>query len=308
MADVFISYAREDQARAADVARAFAAAGVTAFWDNEIPPGQTWADYIEGKLNQSRVLVVLWSEHSTKSQWVREEARMARNVGKLIPVMLDQSQPPFGFGEVQSADLRAWNGDPAQPEWQRFVRVVQERIAASGGAQPHVPLGAQTGAPQSPPQPQQAWAAPPAAASAWSSTSSAPQAHAPGTQLSPIGYVQKCLRLYADGKGRARRAEYGWLVVAMFVLGVVTGILDLLLWGVDPYTGAANAYLLTIAAALALLAPCIAAASRRAHDIGQSGWLAVLTIIPYIGFLAVLALIFIPGQAGPNQHGADPKS
>ena len=78
MTDVFISYAREDSAQAERIARGLEAAGLSAFWDNEIPPGQTWADYIETKLNQCAVAVVLWSEHSTKSQWVREEARMGQ--------------------------------------------------------------------------------------------------------------------------------------------------------------------------------------------------------------------------------------
>jgi len=110
MADVFISYSREDRPRAEQVARGLAALGLEAFWDTEIPPGQTWADYIEGKLSQCKAVVVLWSEHSTKSQWVREEARMGRDKSKLIPAMLDGTPPPFGFGEVQAANLSTWRG------------------------------------------------------------------------------------------------------------------------------------------------------------------------------------------------------
>ncbi|MBP6690322.1 MAG: toll/interleukin-1 receptor domain-containing protein, partial [Hyphomonadaceae bacterium] len=81
MADVFLSYGREDTARAEQVAKGLEAAGLDVFWDNEIPPGTTWADYIESKLTQCKALIVLWSEHSTKSQWVREEARMGRDKG-----------------------------------------------------------------------------------------------------------------------------------------------------------------------------------------------------------------------------------
>jgi len=124
MADVFLSYAREDSARAQQIAEALQSAGIEVFWDSEIPPGQTWADYIEQKLTQSKALIVLWSEHSTKSQWVREEARMGRDKGVLIPVMIDASSPPFGFGEVQSANLADWNGAPDHPQWRRFVDAV----------------------------------------------------------------------------------------------------------------------------------------------------------------------------------------
>lgn len=141
MADVFISYAREDNARAEQVARALEAQGLEVFWDSEIPPGQTWADYIESKLTSCRAVVVLWSEHSTRSQWVREEARMGRDKGKLIPAMLDGSPAPFGFGEVQAANLSTWNGEPDHPEWARTLGAVQAAVA---GAPP---------SPAPPPQP-----------------------------------------------------------------------------------------------------------------------------------------------------------
>jgi hypothetical protein len=163
MADVFLSYAREDSARAQQVAQGLQNAGLDVFWDSEIPPGQTWADYIEQKLTQCKALIVLWSEHSTKSQWVREEARMGRDKGVLIPVMMDASQPPFGFGEVQSANLASWNGETDHPGWRRFIDAVTQFTKAE-------------------PRPaQQAMAAPPrAAASAPPSVAPAPNAKSKG--------------------------------------------------------------------------------------------------------------------------------
>ncbi len=131
MADVFLSYAREDRVRAEQLAHGLEANGIDVFWDNEIPPGQTWADYIETKLTQCKALIVLWSEHSTKSQWVREEARMGRDKGVLIPVMIDASTPPFGFGEVQAANLASWNGETDNPNWRRFVDAVSSFTQAA---------------------------------------------------------------------------------------------------------------------------------------------------------------------------------
>ncbi|MGE0828576.1 MAG: toll/interleukin-1 receptor domain-containing protein [Hyphomonadaceae bacterium] len=115
MADLFISYSREDKERAAQVARGMEAAGFDVFWDTEIPPGQTWADFIEQKLTSCAAVIVLWSQHSTKSQWVREEARMGRERGKLIPASLDDSAPPFGFGVVLAADISTWRGQQDAP-------------------------------------------------------------------------------------------------------------------------------------------------------------------------------------------------
>ena len=125
MAEVFLSYAREDAAKAQQVAGALNAAGIEVFWDNEVPPGTTWADYIEQKLTQCKALIVLWSEHSTKSQWVREEARLGRDKGVLIPAMIDASPAPFGFGEVQGANLADWNGDVEHPVWRRLVEAIR---------------------------------------------------------------------------------------------------------------------------------------------------------------------------------------
>ncbi|MEZ5994804.1 MAG: toll/interleukin-1 receptor domain-containing protein [Hyphomonadaceae bacterium] len=151
MADVFLSYAREDTARAQQVANGLQAAGIDVFWDNEIPPGTTWADYIEQKLTQCKALIVLWSEHSTKSQWVREEARMGRDKGVLIPVMIDNSQPPFGFGEVQAANLSTWNGEAENPNWRRFIDAVANHARAEARPAP---------APQPAAAPAQAWSQP----------------------------------------------------------------------------------------------------------------------------------------------------
>lgn len=152
MADIFLSYAREDKARAEQVAKGLAAAGLEVFWDSEIPPGQTWADYIEEKLTHCKALIVLWSEHSTKSQWVREEARMGRDKGVLIPVMIDGAQAPFGFGEVQAANLASWAGEEGHPDWTRFVAAVRSITNAPARPRP---------APQpSAPRQQPAYAAP----------------------------------------------------------------------------------------------------------------------------------------------------
>ncbi len=92
-----------------------------------------------------------------------------------------------------------------------------------------------------------------------------------------------------------------------FVVVFIGAIIDVTLFGINPYTGAANSVVATLIASLALLCPFVSVASRRAHDIGQSGWLAVLTAIPYIGIVASLAFVFIPGQPDENKYGPSPK-
>jgi len=313
MADVFISYAREDRSKAEHIAGGLSQMGLEAFWDGEIPPGQTWADYIEGKLDQCKAVIVLWSAQSTKSQWVREEARMGREKCKLIPVMLDGSQPPFGFGEVQAADLSQWNGDYTRVEWTRFAQAVH--TAALGAA----------ARPQPQPQPQAAFATQQAATSSgWRGQQQA-QLNAIA-QLAPLTYVQKCLRMYVDGRGRARRSEYWWWGLFYVIVLLIAMALDMLL-GDTGYDGAPINPMITGAAWLALAAPGVSVTARRLHDIGQSGWLAAgvvgisvvgmaaSTEIPMVGELAsfasaiaAIAVGVIPSAAGANQYGPNPKA
>jgi hypothetical protein len=163
MADIFVSYAREDKARAEQIARGLEALGLDVFWDSEIPPGQTWADYIEAKLSKCKAVIVLWSEHSTRSQWVREEARMGRDKGTLIPAMLDNSQAPFGFGEVQAANLSTWTGSPDHPDWRRFSEAVRSVVGSTAA-----PRAASASQPRYVAQPQ------PQAQTGWQSAANIP--------------------------------------------------------------------------------------------------------------------------------------
>jgi uncharacterized membrane protein YhaH (DUF805 family) len=305
MADVFISYAREDRPAAEQIARGLQAMGLECFWDTEIPPGQTWADYIEGKLSACKAVIVLWSAHSTGSQWVREEARMGRDKGKLIPAMLDASPAPFGFGEVQAANLSGWTGAQNDPQWARFSNAVHTAVRGADAPPRVTPQPAAQAAPQR------------AFASA---------AAAGGETLSPIGYVQKCFRLYVDGKGRARRAEYWWWTLFVVVASIVAYVLDAVLFGFNPYTNTPNTQLVYLLTGLGLLAPGVSVMSRRFHDVGLNGWLVAAVFGAYligvviaasestvggliilVSMIATLVVLVRPSQPGENQYGPNPK-
>jgi len=127
-------------------------------------------------------------------------------------------------------------------------------------------------------------------------------------QSTAIAYIQKCLRMYVNGKGRARRAEYGWFVGFFAVVMLIASFADVQTYGIDPATGLASTMMFTSLAWLGMICPFVSATSRRAHDLGQSGWLAALAPIPIVGAVVAVILAFIPGQVGDNQYGADPKA
>ena len=105
MADVFLSYSRKDYEQALQVADRLKEAGCSIFWDRDLEAGAQWPEVIEEQLRNAGAVVVLWSENSTESEWVQEEALIARDLGILIPARIDEVEPPFGFKRTEAYDL-----------------------------------------------------------------------------------------------------------------------------------------------------------------------------------------------------------
>jgi TolB-like protein/Tfp pilus assembly protein PilF len=102
---VFLSYARADEKQAAKLADALQQAGLNVWWDALIEGGAAFAKTIEDALTRCDAVIVVWSATSVVSDWVRDEAAKARDLRKLVPVSLDGTPPPLGFGQYHSIDL-----------------------------------------------------------------------------------------------------------------------------------------------------------------------------------------------------------
>jgi uncharacterized membrane protein YhaH (DUF805 family) len=77
----------------------------------------------------------------------------------------------------------------------------------------------------------------------------------------------------------------------------------------DNATGIAGGIILLVAGIagfFTVMAVGIITTIKRLHDVGQSGWLCLVTLIPYVGPLFGLALLVWPGNDYPNQHGDVP--
>ncbi len=124
---------------------------------------------------------------------------------------------------------------------------------------------------------------------------------------------------YATFRGRASRSEYWWFqlfywLVLLVLILLPVAVAALLSSGGDEMSPLF--FLIMIPGgifALAMLLPLIAVQVRRFHDRNMAGWwylvLAVLSAIPYVGFLASLAILVISvleGTQGPNRFGSDP--
>ena len=106
MPDIFISYAREDRALAHRLAHALEQEGFKVWWDWDLIGGTNYRAKIREVIAEAKKAIVLWSRHSVVSGFVIDEATEAKKLGKLVPVSVDETDPPFGFGDLHTIVLR----------------------------------------------------------------------------------------------------------------------------------------------------------------------------------------------------------
>lgn len=102
--------------------------------------------------------------------------------------------------------------------------------------------------------------------------------------------IKTCISKYADFSGRASRSEYWWFFLAQ-ILGVVIAL------AIHP--------ILYAIVLLGSLLPNWAAAARRMHDMGKSGWWLLLSIIPLVGLIVIYWLVQ-PTMPEANEYGEAP--
>ena len=105
----------------------------------------------------------------------------------------------------------------------------------------------------------------------------------PESQYNPLDWFIKCLKNYANFSGRARRKEYWFFVLIQFILLIIAGTLDAVIFK--------KPFIFYTITALGLFIPAVAVGVRRMHDIGRTGWLLLLSCIPLIGLIVLYWLI-----------------
>ncbi|MBG0861138.1 MAG: TIR domain-containing protein [Bacteroidales bacterium] len=125
MSDIFIAYSSEDRSRALEVASRLMQEDWSVFWDTTIPVGSTWDELLEKELNTAKVVVVLWSNYSVASKWVRAEAATGANREILVPAFLERVTIPFLFQPIQTADISNWKTGESDTEGMRsFIEAI----------------------------------------------------------------------------------------------------------------------------------------------------------------------------------------
>ena len=115
MPDVFLSYAR-GIASVCVLAHALESDGWSVWWDRKLVAGEAFDETIERQLAAADSVVVLWSEHSIRSEWVKNEAAAASSATSSCGAPR-RCEAAAGISAPTCADLTHWTGDPTDGEF-----------------------------------------------------------------------------------------------------------------------------------------------------------------------------------------------
>jgi TIR domain len=105
MADVVLSYAREDVRRAQMLSQLLEDNGLTVWWDDRLVPGDEFRRVIEKEIEKAKSVIVLWSPNSVESNWVLGEAQTAYELNKLVPIKIGECKLPIEYRAIHTPDV-----------------------------------------------------------------------------------------------------------------------------------------------------------------------------------------------------------
>lgn len=133
MADIFVSYKKEDREIIENLVAALRSQGFTVWWDDGLTPRTAWDAALEREISAAATVVVVWTPRSVISDWVRTEAHYAQERGKLIPVMMEACTLPLAFLLRQTVNLGDWRGDGNSREWRKLLTWIDDLVGSKPG-------------------------------------------------------------------------------------------------------------------------------------------------------------------------------
>jgi formylglycine-generating enzyme required for sulfatase activity len=133
LADLFLSYAREDGSKAELLVSALQRQGWSVFW--EIADGTADNDAERDKaIEQAGCVIVAWSNVSKSTIGIRGDAALGLLRKKLLPILFEPVEPPGDFRNLHTEDLSSWRGDSNSPEFLSLQRAIESLLKAEAVA------------------------------------------------------------------------------------------------------------------------------------------------------------------------------
>jgi uncharacterized membrane protein YhaH (DUF805 family) len=108
--------------------------------------------------------------------------------------------------------------------------------------------------------------------------------------------IKSCFGKYVTFRGRASRSEYWYFVLFYLIASIVANILDT----------AIGARAFSSIVLVVFFLPSLAAAARRLHDTGRSGWWLLLGFVPLVGTIILIVWFATRSRDGVNKYGPSP--
>lgn len=126
MADVFISYARTERARAETIKANLERLGLSVFLDIDgLDGGDVFPDVLDREVKAAGAVLALWSPHALARPWIKQECLIGLKRKVLIPLALEplgELDVPVAFEGLHHIDFTGFHGDIAGADWRRLVR------------------------------------------------------------------------------------------------------------------------------------------------------------------------------------------
>jgi uncharacterized membrane protein YhaH (DUF805 family) len=124
-----------------------------------------------------------------------------------------------------------------------------------------------------------------------------------------VSAVSSFWRNYATFRGRARRSEYWFVSLFLFLTNLAAAVIDFVLLGNDVERFLANGGggIVGLVWILATVVPALAVQVRRLHDTNKSGWWVLIGLVPLAGSIVLLVFSVQDSISGDNNYGPSPK-
>lgn len=114
---------------------------------------------------------------------------------------------------------------------------------------------------------------------------------------------------YVNFKGRARRSEYWFITLFLFLTNLGAAVVDSAVFAtdIDDILGAAGWGPISVIWLLATFLPSLAVLVRRLHDSEKSAWWLLILLVPIAGVIVLFVFSVLDSTPGDNRFGQSPK-
>ena len=130
MAEVFISYKRDQRERVKVIADVLKDEELSVWFDANLEAGrgEGFDAEIEREVTSAYCVLACWTRAALRSIYVRAEAKKGLDRAALVPILLEECTLPVPFNAMNTVDLTQWRGDKDDPSWRRVLAQLREKV------------------------------------------------------------------------------------------------------------------------------------------------------------------------------------